>query len=168
MLLFLGEAARAKPYLEQAITLYDPKIHESLVFRYGGMDGNVQCLTHLAHALWILGYPDQALERSEEVLTFARGLSHPFSLAYALQYGARVHLYRGAIKGAQELTDALIAIAKEQGFPARLSDGTTLRGWVLAGRYCVILQESWGRISCTETRRNRWKWAIQIEGLLTK
>ena len=38
-----------------------------------------------AMALWVLGYPDQALRRSEEALTLAQELAHPFTLGLALQ-----------------------------------------------------------------------------------
>ncbi len=133
-LLFLAEAAIAQPYLEQGIALYKPEQHGSLVFVYGGIDPKVQCLTHLAHTLWLLGYPDQARERSEEVLTFGRGLSHPYSLGHAMAYAARLHQYRGEIQAAQELTEGLIVLAKEQGFPIRLADGNSIRGWVVAAQ----------------------------------
>ena len=39
------------------------------------------CRVFAARALWVLGYPDQALQRSQEALTLAHELSHPFSLA---------------------------------------------------------------------------------------
>ena len=132
MLLFLGEAVQAQPHLEQGISLYKPEQHRSLVFHYGGIEVKVQCLTHLAHTLWLLGYPDQALERAEEGLTLARGLSHPYSLGHALMYGARVRQYRGEIEAAKEWTEATMALANEQGFSNRLADSTAQRGWVLA------------------------------------
>jgi len=128
----LGETARAKPHLEQSIALYEPEQHRHLVFQAGGIDIKVHSLTTLVPILWLHGYPDQALERSEEVLTLARGLSHPYSLAHALAYGATVHQYRGEIEAAQERTEALMALAREQEFPSRLADGTAQRGWVLA------------------------------------
>ncbi len=134
MLVFLGEAVQAQPHLEQSIVLYKPEQHRSLVFQYGGMDAKVQCLTALAHILWLFGYPDQALERAEEVLTFARGLSHPYSLGFALAYGARLRQYRGEIEAAQEWTEALMALANEQGFSNRLAEATANRGWVLAAQ----------------------------------
>jgi hypothetical protein len=37
---------------------------------------------HATGALWRLGYPEQALQRSHEALTLACELSHPFSLAF--------------------------------------------------------------------------------------
>jgi hypothetical protein len=42
------------------------------------------CRGYAALALWVLGYPDQALARSHEALTIAQERSHPFSVAMAL------------------------------------------------------------------------------------
>ena len=39
------------------------------------------CRVFAALALWVLGYPDQALQRGQEAITLARELSHPFSLS---------------------------------------------------------------------------------------
>ncbi len=134
-LLWLGEAAQAQPHLEQSITLYEHERDQPLVLRTRFVHVKVQCLTHLAHTLWLLGYPDQARERVEEVLTLARGLSQPFSLSHALVHGTRIHQYRREIQGARELTEALIALAHEQGSrPDWMAAGTTYQGWLLAAQ----------------------------------
>ena len=49
------------------------------------------CLSYAAWTLWMLGYPDQALQRSQEALTLAQELSHPFSLALGPLFAARLH-----------------------------------------------------------------------------
>ena len=46
-----------------------------------GQDPGVPCLAYAALTLWCLGYPAQALKRSQEALTLAQELAHPFSLA---------------------------------------------------------------------------------------
>jgi len=51
-----------------------------------------------------------------------------------MAYAARLHQYRGEIQAAQELTEGLMVLAKEQGFPIRLADGTSIRGWVVAAQ----------------------------------
>ena len=80
---WMGEFLPAREHLENAITLYDPERHRPLIFRYGGADAGVRCLSYAAWTLWQLGYPDQALKRGNEALALAQGLSHPFSLAFA-------------------------------------------------------------------------------------
>jgi class 3 adenylate cyclase len=69
-LFYLGELVLAQVHLEHEITLYDPQQHCSLAFLYG-QDPGVVCLSYVALALWLLGYPDQALKRSHEALSLA-------------------------------------------------------------------------------------------------
>src|SRR5262249_46060874 len=80
---FLGELALARDHLEQAIAFYDPQEHGSPAFLHYVTDPAVRCLSYVAWSFWSLGYPDQALKRSQEALTLAQRLSHPNSLAYA-------------------------------------------------------------------------------------
>jgi predicted ATPase len=130
-LLFLGEMVPARAYLEQSIALYDPQEHRALAFR-AGIDLKAWCLSHLAQALWVLGYPDQALERNHAALTLAQELSHPPSLAAVLFYVAFIHCYRREAHATQERAEAAMALASAQGFPQWLTGGTILRGWALA------------------------------------
>ena len=130
-LLWLGEVAPARAHLEEGIALYDPQEHRALAFRVG-IDPGVWCLSHAAQALWLLGYPDQALRRSHEALTLAQELSHPPSLAAVLCYVAFIHSFRREAHATQERAEAAIALANAQGFPQWLAVGTYLRGWALA------------------------------------
>ncbi|MBI3304004.1 MAG: hypothetical protein HYZ72_18210, partial [Deltaproteobacteria bacterium] len=130
-LFYLGEVALARAHFEQVIALYDPQQHRSLASLYM-TDSGVHCLSYTAFALWLLGYPDQALKRNHEALTLARELSHPYSLAYALFFAAVVCQFRREGQTAQERTETVIALSSEQGFPLWLAVGTILQGWVLA------------------------------------
>ncbi len=115
----------------RAIALYDPHRHRSLAFLYG-QDPRVVCLSYAALVLWCLGYPDQALKKSHKALTLAQELSHPFSLAFALDFAAMLHQFRREVQAAQEQAEAVIALCDEQGFPFWLAWGTILQGWALA------------------------------------
>jgi predicted ATPase len=130
-LLWLGEVAPARAHLEQGIALYDPHEHRALAFRLG-IDPKVWCLAYAAQALWMLGYPDQALRQHHEALILAQELSHPHSLAAALFYVALIHCYRREAHATQERAEAAIALASEQGFPHWLVQSMLLRGWALA------------------------------------
>jgi predicted ATPase len=130
-LFFQGELSPASAHLEQGITFYAPQQHRSLVFLYG-QDPKVTCLSYVAWALWLLGYPDQALRRSQEALSLAQELAHPFTLAFALQWAGTLHRFRREGQATQERVEALMALAREQGFVQRLAGGTLLQGWVLA------------------------------------
>ena len=126
----LGEFASTRTHLEQAIALYDPQQHPRPTINTA--DPRVDCLSYVALALWCLGYPDQALKRSHEALTLARELSHPFSLATALNMAAVLHWVRREVQAVQERAAAAMTLVTEQGFAVLLAQGTILRGWALA------------------------------------
>ena len=130
-LFYLGELVPAHAHMEQGITLYDPQQHCSLAFLYG-QDPGVVCLSYAASALWLLGYPDQAVQKSHEALLLAHELSHPFSQALALNFAAMLHQYRREGQAAQERAEAVIALSSELGFLFRAAWGTILRGWAVA------------------------------------
>ena len=129
---FLGELALARAHSEHGIDLYDSPQHRVLAFLYGGHDPGVCCRDFGALALWLLGYPDQALKRSHDALALAEKLSHPLSLAEALGYAAWLHEFRREREAVQERAEALLALASKHGFPYWLTQGTILRGWALA------------------------------------
>ena len=130
ILYFLGELTSARPHLEQAIALYDPQQHPRTTI--GTADPRVDCLSYASRTLWTLGYPDQALKRSYEAVALAAGLSHPFSLAYALGIAAWFHSVRREGQVARERAEAVMTLSTEQGFPYWLAGGTIYRGWALA------------------------------------
>jgi predicted ATPase len=92
----------------------------------------VTCLSYGAWTLWLLGYPDQALQWSHEALNLAQELAHPFTLALALQWASTLHRFRREEQATQKRAEAVMALAQEQGFVQRLAGGTGLRGWALA------------------------------------
>ena len=81
---------------------------------------------HLAQALWLCGYPDQAERVSQEAITAARAAGHPFVLTYALLAASWVcELRRGGASRA--LASDAIALAAEAGLPAFLAIGSIIR-----------------------------------------
>jgi hypothetical protein len=83
-------------------------------------------------ALWLLGYPAQALQRSHDALTLAQQLSHPYSIASALKFAAVLHQFRRETRQTKALADATLAVAREQRFVAREAEAIRLQGWALA------------------------------------
>jgi predicted ATPase len=132
-LLFLGELTLARAHLERGMALYDPQQHRSLAVLYGH-DPGVCCRGLGALTLWLLGYPEQALQRSHEALTEAHGLAHPHSLAVALDQSAWLHQFRREWQAVQERAEATLALSTAQGFAQWSAPGTIRRGWALAER----------------------------------
>jgi predicted ATPase len=69
----LGVMAQAHTHFGHVVDLYNPQ--ESR--RYAVQDPLVTCHSYAAHALWHLGYPDQARKRINEARTLAQELSSP-------------------------------------------------------------------------------------------
>ncbi|MGE0827207.1 MAG: AAA family ATPase [Candidatus Binatia bacterium] len=125
----LGEISTAQTHFTQSIARYDPAEHHSLAFLYG-YDPKMSSQTVGAWALWILGYPEQALMHSQDAITFAQTLSHPFSLAYAVGHAARLHQFRRESLAIQERTQTAMALSTEQGFRFYLTQGAIFLGVV--------------------------------------
>jgi predicted ATPase len=126
----LGETVPARAHLDQGITLYDPLQHDSHAVLYGE-DPGVLCLVFSALVLWVLGYPDQAVERSHQTLTLAQKLAHPHSLALALGFAAWLHQFRREAEVVYGYTEAAATLSTEQGFALWSANGMLLQGWVL-------------------------------------
>jgi class 3 adenylate cyclase/predicted ATPase len=126
---YLGELVPARRHLEKSLGLYAQ--HQPSAY-YGTQDPGVVVLCQLAHLLFRLGYPDQALKRSQQALTLAQELTHSLSVAMALGYLAGTHLLRGEWQLTQEHAAATVTFAAEQGFPHFLALGTVHSGWALA------------------------------------
>jgi predicted ATPase/class 3 adenylate cyclase len=131
-LFYLGEVAPARIHLGQGRALYEPQQHRFHTSLFGGADPGVVCEIYDMLGLWLLGYPDQALIKSHEACTLAQELSHPFSLAYALNLAALLRRLRREGQAARERAEAATTVAAEQGFPLWLAIGTILRGGALA------------------------------------
>jgi class 3 adenylate cyclase/predicted ATPase/DNA-binding winged helix-turn-helix (wHTH) protein len=130
-LLYLGELSRALEELDRARAVYDPHQHRPQV-TLAEQDPGVTCLAQGAHALWYLGYPEQALQRSQAALALARDLAHPFSLVWALSWAASLHGLRREYRIALEYAESSVALATEQGFAQWGAQGVILRGWARA------------------------------------
>jgi predicted ATPase len=128
---FLGELEPARHHFEQGIALYDRQQHRASISLYA-QDLGTSCLYYASWALWWLGYPDQALQRSREARALADELSHPFTVTWALLFAAEVHQYRREFDTTEELAQAALALATEQQFAQVRAAGMIIGGWAQA------------------------------------
>jgi predicted ATPase len=91
----------------------------------------VVCQCFGAYDLWHLGYPDRALASIQDALTLAQQLAHPFMLAHALAFAARLHLSRREGQLTRERAEAAFALAAEHKIAFYLAHGTIFRGRAL-------------------------------------
>jgi len=128
-LMFVGRFAASRSHSEEALALYDPISHGSLVHQ-GGIHPQVGSHAHSGIDLFCLGYPAQALARCNVAIAEARRLAHPPSLALSLDLGARLLTHIGEKASLGERADELVAVAIEQGFAVWRAQGMIYRGWV--------------------------------------
>jgi class 3 adenylate cyclase/DNA-binding winged helix-turn-helix (wHTH) protein/predicted ATPase len=129
-LFFHGELVSARMHFERGIALYYAQQGRLRAFS-GGMDPGVTCLCYLAWTLWLLGYPEQALQRSCEALTLARESSYAYSLTVALHYAAVLRLARREARLAQALAEETIELSRRHRFAQWEALGIFMRGGAL-------------------------------------
>ena len=113
---YAGEFQAARDHLERGIALYDVQAHGRHALRYVEDPGET-CLSYVALALWMLGYPDQAVERSEQAIAVAQATAHAASIAEAMIWRAEIALLRREVWDARERAAAALALATEHGLP---------------------------------------------------
>ena len=113
------------------MTFNQPQPHRSHAWR-SGLNTSVICLGHMAWNLWLLGYPEQALQKSGEALTLAQELSHPHSLAYASHFMCVIHQFRQEVPLSQERAEMVFSLSTEYGLAFWRAYGTIMRGWASA------------------------------------
>jgi adenylate cyclase len=121
----------ARAHLEQSLRLSGVQLSPPSRFS-GGYESRVTTLIFLALALWVLGYADQARQRSQEALARAQQVAHPPSLAWAHIFTAVLSQYRRDMAAVQAHAETVMALATVQGLGHRLAQGRILQGWALA------------------------------------
>ncbi|MEO5818041.1 MAG: adenylate/guanylate cyclase domain-containing protein [Gemmatimonadaceae bacterium] len=105
---------------------------ERLIARNFGHGSSVCLLSFKGDALWMLGFPDQALAASDESLALARQLNHMPSLAWAVSYKTWFHhLLRDPVH-INEMADEAVRLSNEEGFAFWEPMVAVYRGWAMA------------------------------------
>jgi predicted ATPase/DNA-binding winged helix-turn-helix (wHTH) protein len=151
----MGELASAKDYADQGFTLYEHQRYTQLGSAYGVHDPAVCSRIHAAKAVWLLGYPDQALQAIEDALSMARKMSHPYTLGFALTASIWIHHHRGESQASQDVLENLMALATEQEHRRWLRAANFLQGWLM------VEQGQWER---GLAQMGRGKGELIIEG----
>jgi predicted ATPase len=84
----------------------------------------------LGFALFLLGFPDQALAQTTAAIAEARRLAHPPSLASSLAVGGILLSLLRDHAVLDEWVAQLVALATEQGFPHWSAQGKIYQRWV--------------------------------------
>jgi predicted ATPase len=131
----LGRLAEASQQLERGIALdaavEDLAEHRAHALLHGEHPG-IFSRTYLAWALWLLGYPDQALEIARAALDLGQRLGQPYSIAVASSFTAVLHDWRREFTVARMRAETTIEVASEHHLPHVLGFGTMGRGVALS------------------------------------
>jgi tetratricopeptide (TPR) repeat protein len=132
VLFVLGEYAIAREHFGKVIRFYIPKEHHQPFVFLQGVDVGVSAMAYEACCQWCLGYPDLALQHSQEALALARELDHPFTLADVVSYAGCLfnHMQRDG-QAFKENAEELERLSNEK-VPAWLGAGMRFRGEALA------------------------------------
>jgi adenylate cyclase len=129
---FAGGVAKSISDLQQALALYDRPQHAPLLPWTDG-DLEVRCQGLQALTLCYMGYPDQALSRSQQALAQAQELAHPLTEAVALTFaGCAFHALRRETQPVQEHARRLIKLSQQKHLPIFRSYGLIYQGWAQA------------------------------------
>jgi predicted ATPase/DNA-binding winged helix-turn-helix (wHTH) protein len=128
-----GEPAATRRHMERGAALYDPERHHAHTFLFG-QDPGVACRAFGAVALWLLGYPEQAVRVSREASRLSHELVQPSSQALALHFAAMVHQCRRDGPATLACAELTLTIAADQGLSFWQAGGTVMRGWAVAER----------------------------------
>jgi adenylate cyclase len=115
-MLLMGEFDKGMNLLEHGKP--PPEFHEQAQFISPLLlDIRVARLIFGSWALWFTGSPDQSLLMSQEAISLAQELNHPFSLVFAQgMAGCVIHTLRREFRLAQLSAEKLIQIAREKDF----------------------------------------------------
>jgi predicted ATPase len=110
----LGHFPEAHDHGECIAALYRPE-HGRIIEQLTNHDPLVRRGMYDAFCMWLMGYPDQALQLFESAETLARAYGHPFGLAHVLTIGSWVLDLRGEVDRVLVLTDEGERLGRQHG-----------------------------------------------------
>jgi predicted ATPase/class 3 adenylate cyclase len=126
-LAFTGDLQGGLAHLDAAIGLFESSPARAIGSRMGN-DPRVACLTTSAFSLWLVGFPDRAVERADAAIALARRLEHPYTSAYAQFHSGLLHLWRREPEVVLDRALRLLEIADEYDFRIWSAIGGCLLG----------------------------------------
>jgi len=125
----MGEHRRAAARFDRGLEAYSTDLRTSFV----GMpiDPAVLFISESSRALWVLGFPDQAVRRLHRATELAAASGHPESIAFAALFGAYLYHFLQDLHKTLEYSDTVLAVSKDRDIATTLAWGLTLHGWAL-------------------------------------
>jgi class 3 adenylate cyclase/tetratricopeptide (TPR) repeat protein len=130
---YSGRFAEALALAEQAAVLYEPNLLPEFAQVFGEESS---LLPHVYEfwVLWILGRPDAAVRKQEEVLATAEVLRSPFLLGFALLFSMILWHELRDVERVAGLAERLLALTDEQEFLFLRATALCGKGWAACQR----------------------------------
>ena len=113
---WLGHLLEAREQGNRLLELYDPQ-RAGRWIQLTGQDLKTIAVGYSSYWTWLLGYPDQAVQLSEEKDANARRLGHAFNLCWALTAGAWIFDFRCEPERLLERVSEADRLGREQNIP---------------------------------------------------
>jgi adenylate cyclase len=130
VLLARGHQHEALEHLENGISIYDPGRHHQHTLRFAS-DPGLSCMLWSLVPLWLLGYPEKAIKRSDHALDLATGFGHAFTLSFAAAFATWVRVFCRDWAGTKQYAENAIKICSDRGFLLWLAVATVFHGRAL-------------------------------------
>lgn len=130
--LYLGEHRRALEHIHDGLALYDHGDYRADAARYGGHDARSCGLGNAAQALWLRGFPEQAVRRMEEARLWAERLEQVGSLVNVMDANLLLLRYRNEAALAARQADELDGFARTNRLAEYEAKAQVFRGWARA------------------------------------
>jgi len=131
---YLGDFSMCHDYLERALFQEAPQPY-SAAPASGRLtprgDGRGGCLGYMGCALWGLGYPDQAILRSEAAIHYAEQQGLPGAHALALLFAACLRQFRREAIATQRLAETMMTLATDYSLGQWVGQSMILHGWAI-------------------------------------
>jgi predicted ATPase len=128
---YQGELDGSKRHLEKGLELYDIDRHHTHAYRFG-QDPGVACLSYLSVISLSMGFAERAVTLSEEAISLAERVAHPYSKALAMSHAALLYRLSKEWAHAKEKVESAVALSRDHGFPVWEVMARTLEGSILA------------------------------------
>ena len=129
-LLNTGDIVEARPHLEALSALGRSQASDFLHHRV--LDPPLGGMAELSWALWLLGYPNQAVERSREALELMCHISSAFTHGLVDFFSGDLHIFLRQAEEVLPLARDSVDLAAEQNLPFFSLTGNFQLGWVAA------------------------------------
>jgi predicted ATPase/class 3 adenylate cyclase len=129
---FLTDLNLGLDHFDQGIAIYDSEQASARRFYLGSSPG-ITCLTTSAFFLWMLGFPDRAINRVERAIELAIRLNHPFTMAYARFHTGVLHMWRREMALAQKHANSILTLLEEHEFPIWKALANVMHGASITG-----------------------------------